>query len=255
MTRRTALATALLLAAVTANGCSDAPTSESPPGEVLVVFAASSLTGAFTDLGAAFEAAHPGTNIEFNFAGSSDLVQQISDGAPADLFAAADVRSMAALVSDGLATGKPVTFARNTFEIIVEHGNPTQIVELADLTRSDLIVVLCADTLPCGRGAAATLALAGLTVTPKSYEDNVKGVVAKVISGEADAGIVYVTDVLAAGDDAMGVAIPDDVNVVNDYPIVVTKGSAHTPTAQTFVDFVASPAGQAILATYGFLAP
>lgn len=242
-----------------AAGCSDssdgADTSDAAAEHTIVVFAASSLTEAFTDLGAAFESAHPGVAVTFNFAGTGDLVQQLADGAPADVIATADRRSLTELADPALLAAEPVTFARNTFSMVVEHGNPRHIGTLADLANPDLIVVLCADTVPCGRGAAAVLALAGVNLTAKSYEDRVKAVVSKVASGEADAGIAYVTDALAAANDVDSVAIPDDVNVVNDYPIAVAASSSDVATSTAFVEFVQSAAGQAILAKYGFLAP
>jgi molybdate transport system substrate-binding protein len=208
-------------------------TSGSAVAGSVVVFAASSLTEAFTAIGAAFQVANPDATVTFNFAGSSDLVTQINEGG-------------------GNAT-EPVVAARNTFEIIVGPGNPKGIAGVADLTDPDLIVVLCADTVPCGTGAAEVLANAGVTVTPKSYEEKVKGVVTKVTVGEADTGIVFVTDVIAAGDAAAGVPIPADVNAISNYPIVVTKEAPNAAAAQAFVDFVASAEGQAILAKYGFL--
>ncbi|MGB8858567.1 MAG: molybdate ABC transporter substrate-binding protein [Ilumatobacteraceae bacterium] len=221
----------------------------------LVVFAASSLTGAFTDIGTAFAAAHPGTDVTFNFAGSGDLVNQIGEGAPADVFASADDATMTKLIDARLNDGAPVSIARNRFEIIVEHGNPRGITGLADLADPELIVVLCADTVPCGRGAADLLARAGVSITPKSLENKVKGVVTKVTTGEADAGIVYTTDVLAAGGAADGVEIPTDVNTTTSSSMVVIGDARHPATARMFIEFVAGAAGQAILTRYGFLAP
>ena len=221
----------------------------------IVVFAASSLTEAFTEMADAFTAANPDASVTFNFAGSGDLVTQINEGAPADVFVSADDTNMQKLVDAGENATEPVTIARNTFEIIVGPGNPKSITGLADLAKSDLIVVLCADTVPCGKGAAKVLANAGVTVTPASLEDKVKGVVTKVTAGEADAGIVFLTDVKAAGDTAEGVEIPADVNVISNYPIAVTKEASNADAAQAFIDFVAGAAGQAILAKYGFLAP
>lgn len=228
--------------------------SSTASGDV-VVFAASSLTEAFTEIGGAFEAVNPDANVTFNFAGSGDLVTQITEGAPADVFASADDSNMTKLTDAGAAAGDPVTIAKNTFEIIVEKGNPKGITGLADLAEADLIVVLCADTVPCGKGAAKVLENAGVTVTPKSLEDKVKGVVTKVVAGEADAGIVYLTDVEAGGEDVAGVQIPADVNVITNSPIVVTKDAPNPGAAHAFVDFVATGAGRAILAKYGFLAP
>lgn len=227
---------------------------EGTSGEV-VVFAASSLTESFTGIGAAFEAAHPGTTVTFNFAGSGDLVNQIVQGAPADVFVSADESNMAKLADAGLSASEPVIIARNTFEIIVEPGNPRGIASLADLARPGLLVVLCADTVPCGRGAAAVLAKAGVALTPKSYEEKVKGVVTKVTTGEADAGIVFTTDVRAAGNSAAGVDIPADVNEINAYPLAITKDAPNAAAARAFADFVAGPRGQDLLASSGFLAP
>lgn len=237
----------------TTAGAGSGGASAGVSGEV-VVFAASSLTESFTEIGAAFEAAHPGSSVTFNFAGSGDLVTQIGQGAPADVFASADESNMAKLTEAGDNGGDPVIVARNTFEIIVEPGNPKGITGVADLARPDLAVVLCADTVPCGKGAATILDKAGVSVTPKSYEEKVKGVVTKVTTGEADAGIVFATDVRAAGDEATGVEIPADVNVISKYPVVVTKDAPNAAAAQAFVDFVAGPQGQAVLASFGFLA-
>lgn len=255
------LLSSFALLGVLAAACGDDAGSGEPgsngssaAGDV-VVFAASSLTEAFTEMAEAFESGNPGANVTFNFAGSGDLVTQIAEGAPADVFASADDSNMAKLTEAGQNAGDPVVIARNTFEIIVEKGNPETVASVADLANPDLIVVLCADTVPCGKGAAAILENAGVTVTPKSLEEKVKGVVTKVAAGEADAGIVFATDVQAAGDTAEGVVIPADVNVVSNYPIVVTKEAPNAAAAQAFVDFVAGDAGRAILARYGFLAP
>lgn len=237
------------------SGVATTPGGSSTASGAVVVFAASSLTEAFTEIGDAFDAVNPDVSVTFNFAGSGDLVTQITEGAPADVFASADDANMVKLTDADAAAGNPVTIAKNTLEIIVEKGNPKGISGLADLADPDLIVVLCADTVPCGQGAAKVLENAGVTVTPKSLEDKVKGVVTKVAVGEADAGIVFVTDVEAAGDGAAGVEIPADVNVISNCPIVVTKEAPNAGAAQAFVDFVASDAGQAVLAKYGFLAP
>lgn len=256
-TRRLVLA-GLAVACTAAASCGgdDAPQTSTSPAAVagtVVVFAASSLTEAFSAIGAAFESANPGTKVTFNFAGSGDLVTQINEGAPADVYISADDSNMAKLTDAGGNATEPMVVARNTFEIIVGPGNPKGIAGLADLADPDLIVVLCADTVPCGKGAATVLANAGVEVMPMSYEEKVKGVVTKVTAGEADAGIVFATDVIAARDAAAGVPIPADVNAISNYPIVVTKEAPNAAAAQAFVDFVASAAGQAILAKYGFL--
>lgn len=224
------------------------------PGDV-TVFAAASLTAAFTEIGDAFMVEHPDATVTFNFAASSELVTQIGEGAPADVFASADLNNMTKLADAGNNGSKPVVFATNLAEIIVAPGNPKGITGVADLANEDLIVVLCAPDVPCGTYATTILENAGVTVTPKSLEENVKAVVSKVTLGEADAGIVYATDVTAAGDDAAGVKIPADVNVVAEYPIALTKDAPNAEGAQAFIAFVTGEQGQSILASYGFLAP
>lgn len=237
------------------SGVTNAPTTAAAVSGDVVVFAASSLTEAFTEVGNAFQADNPGAKVVFTFAGSGDLVTQIGEGAPADVFASADDSNMTKLTEAGESAGQPVSIAKNAMEIIVEKGNPKAITGVADLAKPDLLVVLCSETVPCGKSAAAVLKNAAVTLTPVSLEDKVKGVVTKVTAGEADAGIVYVSDVNAAGDNAQGVEIPADINVINNYPMVVTKEATNASGAQAFIGYVASPAGQAILAKYGFLAP
>jgi molybdate transport system substrate-binding protein len=202
-----------------------------------------------------FMAANPDSNVTFNFAASSELVTQIGEGAPADVFASADVSNMTKLTDAGNNATEPVVFTTNLAEVIVERGNPEGITGIADLANEDLIVISCAPEVPCGRYAQEILGNAGVTVTFKSLEENVRAVVSKVTLGEADAGIVYVTDVIKAGDAAEGVEIPADVNVVAEYPIAVTAEAANPDAAQAFVDFVVSEEGQAILTSYGFVSP
>jgi molybdate transport system substrate-binding protein len=230
------------------------PTAPLVEGDI-TVFAAASLTSAFEEIGEAFEAANPEADVTFNFASSSDLVTQINEGAPADVFASADANNMTKLTDAGGAAGAPIVFATNVAEIIVAPGNPTSIAEVADLSDPDLIVVQCAPEVPCGAYAEQIYANAGITVTPKSLEENVKAVVAKVTLGEADAGIVYATDVIAAGDEASGVKIPTDVNVVAEYPIAATAEAPNPGGAAQFIEFVMSPEGQQILSARGFLPP
>lgn len=231
-------------------GCGD----DDHRAPTITVFAAASLSDAFTHLGAAFGAANPETAVTFNFAASSELAAQIGEGAPADVFASADVANMTKAVDAG-AVDAPRTFATNTLAIIVEPGNPLGITGVDDLADPDLVVVIGAPEVPVGRYAQRVFDQAGVTVTAKSLEENVRAVVSKVVLGEADAGIVYATDVLVAGDTATGVAIPDDINVVAEYPIAVVHGASHEAVARAFVDFVLSPAGQTILRAHGFGAP
>lgn len=234
----------------------DAPnTAESAVSGEVVVFAAASLTGAFTELGDAFMAANPEASVTFNFAASSELVAQIIEGAPADVFASADLNNMTKLTGPDANAGEPVVFANNLSEIIVAPGNPLGISGVEDLVNDDLILVVCAPEVPCGTYATQIFENAGVTVNPDSFEENVNAVVTKVALGEADAGIVYATDATAAGDDADGVEIPAELNVVAEYPIAVTAEAPNPDGGQAFVDFVVSADGQAILTSYGFSSP
>lgn len=252
----TSLCVVGLLAAACGPDEARSPASE-PAGVsgTITVFAAASLTAAFTEIGDAFVVEHPDAEVTFNFAASSELVAQIGQGAPADVFASADVSNMTKLTDAGDNASEPVVFANNLLEMIVAAGNPLGIAGLADLADADLIVVTCAPEVPCGKYASEVFESAGVVVTPKSLEENVKAVVTKVTLGEADVGMVYRTDVTAAAESADGVAIPADINVLVEYPIAVTTQATNAVGAQAFIDFVAGPQGQAILASYGFLAP
>ncbi len=219
------------------------------------VFAAASLTEAFKAIGTAFTTAHPGVDVEFNFAGSPTLVQQIQQGAPADVFASADEPNMEKLVGGGQVTAAPRIFARNQLAIIVGPGNPKRVTGLADLARPGLVVVLCGPTVPAGRYAREAFKKAGVTPPESSQELDVKAVVTKVTLGEADAGVVYATDVRAAGEKAAGVSIPPDANVEARYPIAVVKEGDAPKAAAMFVDFVLAPEGRAVLERFGFTGP
>ncbi|MFP5488031.1 MAG: molybdate ABC transporter substrate-binding protein [Acidimicrobiia bacterium] len=230
-------------------GCSgdDASTPEGSTGVSgeIVVFAAASLTEAFT-------VEHPSASVTFNFAASSELVAQIVEGVPADVFASADPANMDRLAEAGAAADEPVVVATNRSQIIVAPGNPLGITGVADLTDDELVLVTCAPQVPCGSYAAQIFENAGVAPTSDSYEESVKAVVTKVVLGEADAGIAYATDVIAAGDDADGVEIPAAVNVVAEYPIAPTTESTNPIGGQAFVEFVLGAAGQVILAEHGF---
>ena len=221
----------------------------------LDVFAAASLTAAFQALGTAFEAQHPHIEVAFNFAGSPTLVRQILDGGPADVFASADVANMQRLSEERAIAGEPQTFARNRLQIIVARGNPKKIAGLADLARPGLIVVLSGETVPAGRYALEAFEKAGVTPPAGSREMDVKAVVSKVRLGEADAGIVYVTDVRAGGDKVEGVGLPEAQNVVAQYPIATVATSKHKEDAAAFIAFARSLAGQKVLGDFGFLPP
>jgi molybdate transport system substrate-binding protein len=242
-------AVALLAAACGGNGSSGGSGSE--PTEIKV-FAAASLTGAFNQIGHDFTAANPGTKVTFNFAGSQALATQIRQGAPADVFASADTTNMDK-VKD--LVGTPRSFASNLLQIVVGKGNPKAVKRLQDLSSPDLEVVLAAPDVPAGKYARQALDAQHVTVKPVSLEDNVKAVVTKVSLGEADAGIVYVTDVTAGGDHVEGVDIPNDQNVPATYPIATVEASGHQPQARAFVEMVRSDQGQQVLKRFGFLPP
>jgi len=218
----------------------------------LTVFAAASLADAFTDAEAVIEREHRGLSITFNFAGSQILVQQITEGAPADVVATADTKTMDEMVAAGLVE-RPAVLARNTLVIAVEPGNPEGITGLADLARPDLAVVLADPSVPVGAYAAAALDHAGVTVRPKSFELDVKAALAKVTAGEADAAIVYATDVTAAKGRAASVAVADADNQVVTYPIAVVRATAHKGAARELVTELARGRGRASLRAHGFL--
>jgi molybdate transport system substrate-binding protein len=239
----------LVLVAAACGGDDDATAS----GDIRV-FAAASLTAAFEKLGTQFEADHAGTNVKFNFAASSELATQINEGAPADVFASADEANEQKVVDAGNARGTPVVFAHNELEIAVEHGNPKHVTDLTSLANPDLVVVLCASEVPCGKYADQVLQDANVTVNPKSRGESVKATLSLVESGEADAAIVYVTDVKASGK-VDGVTIPDNQNVRATLPIVALKDAGNHRLARAWLDFVQSDAAQQVLQhDFGFLA-
>jgi molybdate transport system substrate-binding protein len=233
---------------------SSASSSGSGASGSITVFAAASLKEAFTTLGTQFESANPGSKVTFNFGASSTLATQITQKAPADVFAAASTKTMDTVVQAGDASD-PKTFAVNTMEIATPPKATVPVTSLADLGKSGVKVVVCQKDVPCGVAAATLFTKNKVTVAPVSEEADVKAVLTKVELGEADAGIVYVTDVKAAGDKVVGVEIPADQNVTTKYPIAAISGSSQSATAQAFVAYVLSPAGQSVLAAAGFAAP
>ncbi|MBS4753453.1 molybdate ABC transporter substrate-binding protein [Nocardioides sp. zg-ZUI104] len=228
-------------------------TSEEADGQTLTVFAASSLTGVFEDLEEQFEAEHPGVDVRLSFGGSADLVAQLREGARADVFASADAESMDDLVAAGLTAGDPREIATNTLVIAVPPGNPAGIEDLTDLDADDLALVLCAPEVPCGRAAARVAAAADVDLSPLSEEQSVSDVLAKVRTGEADAGLVYVTDV-AAGDSVRGIAFDESDAAVNHYEIAIVAGSEQADLAADWADLVLG-AGRRTLTDAGFGAP
>ena len=241
------LVVAALVAALVACGDDDDDVSSDGGGSITVL-AAASMTDALTEVGDAFD----GGEVTFSFGGSSALVAQVAAGADADVLVTADQSNM----DEVEGVEEETVIARNRLAIVVESGNPLGIAGLDDLERDDVVLVMCAPEVPCGRFGALALEKAGVAAEPASLEENVKGVVSKVTLGEADAGIVYVTDVLAAGGDATGVDIDiaDDPELEAAYPMAVLP-DGDADLARSFVDFVAGDEGQAILREHGFLEP
>jgi molybdate transport system substrate-binding protein len=227
---------------------------QKPSGEI-TVFAAASLTESFNAIAKQFEKKYPDVDVKFDYDASSNLATQINQGAPADVFASADADNLDKTLDAGTVTPPPVVFAKNRLEIAVEKGNPKKIKRLSDLRKSGMVVVLCADQVPCGKYAAESLSKAGVDITPASKEENAKATLNKVSIGEADASIVYVTDVKAAKGTTGGVRVPDKVNVVASYPMAVVKQSQNATAAEAWVHFVMSKDGQQTLRKFGFLAP
>ena len=245
---------ALAVLAVLITTVQPASAQKKPSGEI-TVFAAASLTESFDAMAKQFQKKYPDVDVRFSYDASSNLATQINQGAPADVFASADADNLQKTIDAGGVTPPPVVFAKNRLEIAVEKGNPKRIKSLADLQKPGLVVVLCADQVPCGKYAAQSLAMAGVTVSPASKEENAKATLSKVSIGEADASIVYVTDVRAAKGTTSGVKIPDRVNVIATYPIGVVKDSQNTAAAKAWVKFVRSEEGQGVLRKFGFLPP
>lgn len=258
MRRRVLAAASCAAAVVLLAGCeSSAPAAGvSPDSEVMTVYAAASLQASFDPIVAAFEEEHSDVDVRpVVYDGSSSLATQIVEGAPADVFAAADEATMRTLVDAGAVDGEPQLFATNTLVIAVPAGGAGGVADLADLADPERRVVLCAPEVPCGAASQLLLERAGVTVVPDSWEQSVTAVLTKVASGEADAGLVYRTDALGA-DGEVGAIVPDGAaDVVNRYPIAALADAADPDAAAAFVSFVRGARGQEILAEHGFGAP
>jgi molybdate transport system substrate-binding protein len=257
--RFTVIATAVLIAAAagcSSNGSGGSASGASPASSTgtITVFAAASLTESFTQLGKQFEAAHPGDSVKFSFGPSSGLAEQITSGAPADVFASAAPANMDQVVSAGDAAS-PQNFAKNFMEVATPPDNPGKVESVKDLADDSVKVALCQPQVPCGVVAAEVFKNASITVKPVTLQPDVKSVLTQVETGNVDAGMVYVTDVKAAGSKVHGVTIPTTDNASTLYPIATITSSKHKSIAQAFLNYVLSPAGQQVLAAAGFKKP
>ena len=260
-----AVLVAVVLSASLASCSTPADTSTTATGEsssaapelsgTLTVFAAASLKNTFTDLAAAFEAANPKVKVSLSFDGSSTLVTQITQGAPADVFASADTKNMTKLSDAKMAAGEPVNFATNVLTLVVPPANPANIASFADAAKPGTKLVICAAQVPCGAAAQSDAKTAGLTLAPVSEELNVTSVLGKVTSGEADAGLVYVTDAKSAGDKVKEIPLDLATPTVNKYPIVAVEGSKQQELAKAFIALVTAAEGQKVLQDAGFGTP
>ncbi|PYI69304.1 molybdate ABC transporter substrate-binding protein [Arthrobacter livingstonensis] len=264
MFRKPAAAAAAILVAVSLAACggsagstgiSAAPGSTPALSGTLTVFAAASLKPTFTELAATFEKENPAVKVSLNFDGSSTLVSQITQGAPADVFASADQANMTKLSDAKLVSGSPAIFATNVLTIVVPPNNPANITTFADLAKPGVKVVVCAAQVPCGAAAKSDEASAGVVVKPVSEELNVTSVLGKVTSGEADAGLVYVTDATTAGDKVKTVPLKLEHPTVNKYPIAAVSTSKNQEPAKAFIALVTGPSGQKVLGDAGFGTP
>ncbi|MBG6056217.1 molybdate transport system substrate-binding protein [Salinibacterium sp. CAN_S4] len=249
---------AVLVGAGLLAGCSAQPAQEQEDGTLsgtVTVFAAASLTDTFGAIADAFEREHPGVAVALNFGGSSALATQIVEGAPADVFAAASESTMTPVADAALVDGDPTVFVTNTLEIAVPAGNPAGVTGLSDFANPALSIAICAAEVPCGAASATVFDGAGIVPAPDTLEQDVKAVLTKVELGEVDAGLVYRTDVLAAGPEVDGIAFPEASTALGKYPIAQLAASTNQDAAAAFIAYVLSPAGKKVLDDAGFGTP
>ena len=254
MNRRRLAAGALALGLTVLSACSSSAGQTGggqTGGQTLTVLAAASLTESFDTLAKRFEALHPGVDVKASYDSSATIAAQVTAGAPADVVATADTKTMDVMRTGQALAGPPVVFARNRLVLVVPSDNPAGITDLADLEHADYVA--CVTSAPCGALAASLLSKAGITRQPRSYEVDVKAVLMKVELGEADAGFVYASDVVAAGKSVRAIPLPQGRGPTTDYPIAVTADSRNPDLARSWVDLVRSPAGQGVLAKAGYV--
>lgn len=243
------------VALLTACGGQPAPVAQQGLSGEVVVFAAASLTDVMTRVADDVERENPGATVTLNLGGSPGLAQAIVSGAPADVFAAASPATMAVVVDAGEARGEPAVFARNALQIAVPTGNPGGVRGLADFARAPLRLAACAEQVPCGAAAVRAFAAAGVTPRPDTLEQDVRAVLTKVRTGEVDAGLVYVTDVVSAAGEVEGVELPPAQRASADYPVVALRGAPNPALAEAFVAALLGSRARALLADAGFLPP
>lgn len=252
MRTTTILAAALLVLPLAACGGQASTTSSAPEAKTLTVFAAASMQTTFTELATTFEAAHPGAKVAFNFAGSQALAAQLVEGATADVFVSANDAQMKVVTDAGLASGTPKVFATNQLTIAVPPDNPKNIATLKDLAASGVKLVICASAVPCGAATQQVEKASGITLTPVSEEQAVTGVLGKVRSGEADAGLVYRTDVIATSGAVKGIEFPESSLAINRNPVVLLAAAPQPELGQAWIDLLVGKDGQAVLSAAGF---
>jgi molybdenum ABC transporter molybdate-binding protein len=257
-------ATALGAVLLASCGSGGEPEEQAAPAETttttavtgtVTVLAAASLTQAFEQLGAQLTTDNPGLDVVFSFGPSSGLVEQVLAGAPADVLATADTRTMDEAVAGGAVDGEPEVFARNTLTLAVPAGNPGGVTGLADLARPELRIAVCEPEVPCGTASERLLMAARVTAAPDTLTTDVKEATSLVSLGEADAALIYRTDAAAEGDTVESIEVPEVDEVVNDYPVAILVDAPNPERAQVIVDAITGTPGQAILADAGFLEP
>ena len=249
------VAVALGIAALVAGCGSDDGSGDADVSGTVTVLAAASLTGSFEELAAQLAEQYPDLDVEFSFGPSSGLVEQLIAGAPADVLATADTKTMDNAVAGNVIDGEPEVFARNTLALVVPKGNPGGVTGLADLAEADLRIAICEPQVPCGAAAGKLLDAAGVTAAPDTLTTDVKEAVSLITLGEADAAIVYLTDAAAAGDDAETIEVPEADSVINNYPVALIADAPNPEGAQAVIDAITGELGQSILGEAGFLAP
>lgn len=245
-----AITGALLSLGLVATGCSS--TSVPTQTQTVTIYAAASMQTTFDKLKATFESQHPGTTVTLNYAGSQALATQLVEGAAADVFVSANDTQMAVVTDAGLNAADPRVFATNQLQIAVPPSNPAAITTFADLTKPDVKLVVCASAVPCGAATVKVEKATGVTLKPVSEEQAVTSVLSKVQTGEADAGLVYKTDVIAAGDTVAGIEFPESSEAINRNPVVLLKGAPQAELGQAWIDLLFSDQGQQVFAAAGF---